>query len=52
MHVDEFIVDPDTDEYASFFLLLARLEARLILKFKKQIQKYNSSVPIKANGIV
>jgi hypothetical protein len=39
MHVDEFIVDPDTDEYASFFLLLARLEARLILKFKKQIQK-------------
>lgn len=37
MHVDEYIDDIDTDEYASFFLFLHRLPALLQSKFAKRI---------------
>ncbi len=37
MHVDDYIDNMDTDEYASFFLLLHRLPAVLQSKFAKRI---------------
>lgn len=40
LHVDLFIANFDTDPYASWFLMLARLPACLKIKFDKQISRY------------
>lgn len=40
MHVDNFIEDPSTDEYASWFLLMKRLPAVMQQKFSKIIGQY------------
>ncbi len=40
MHVDEFIDDPDTDIYASWFLNMKRLNASLQIKFERIIGEY------------
>lgn len=39
-HVDDFIDDPETDVYASWFLTLHRLPAILKFKFADQIKQY------------
>lgn len=39
-HVDDFIDDPETDVYASWFLNLKRLPAILQFKFVDQIKQY------------
>lgn len=39
-HIDQFIDDPYTDQYASWFFHLHRLPATLQGKFKKYIEKY------------
>ena len=40
MHVDDFIDDPNTDVYASWFLMTKRFPAMLQLKFSPIITKY------------
>jgi len=40
MHVDDFIDDPDTDLYASWFLNMMRLPATLKVKFSRIIGEY------------
>ena len=41
MHVDEFIDDPNTDNAASWFLMLHRLPAILKCKFESYLKKYS-----------
>ena len=40
MHVDDFIDDPDTDVYASWFLNMMRMPAILKCKFSRIIGEY------------
>tara|TARA_R110002167_G_scaffold191865_1_gene394215 strand:- start:89 stop:469 length:381 start_codon:yes stop_codon:yes gene_type:complete len=39
-HIDDFIDDPSTDAYASWFFNLARMPAMARYKFEKQIAPY------------